>query len=161
MKNSINIIILFFSLSLLGNIHSQSLQDFSETILGSWKGTGTLFGQKASFSMQWKNELNSKFIELTFENRFSDKSGVERVMKAIAYYHVERNKGYWFDSRGMMLPLDLQIDDLTMTVLWGDEGSERGKTIYSILDKEHLSAEDFVFKDGSYMPFGKALYIKN
>ena len=161
MKDTCNIFVLFFLLVIGGNIHSQSPQGFSEMILGSWKGAGTLFGQKASFNMRWENELNSSFVELTFENRFSDKSGVERVMNAIAYYHLERKKGHWFDSRGVMLPLDLQIDNLTMIVLWGDEGSERGKTIYSFLDKEHLSVEDFVFKDDSYVPFGKALYIKD
>jgi len=158
MKNTINEIILCFLLFFVASIQAQSSQGFSEKILGSWYGTGTLFGQTATFTMNWENELNAKFVKLTFENRFTDKSGVERVMNADAYYHLRQSKGHWFDSRGIMLPLSLDITENSMTVLWGNESSEKGKTIYSITDKEHLSVQDFVFKDGSYHPFGIADY---
>ena len=160
MKNIVKRVVLLGSLILMGSIHAQSHGSFSETILGTWKGTGTLFNKEASFSMKWENELNSKFMALSFENKFTDDSGVERIMNAKAFYNLKQNKGVWFDSRGMMLPSDLQVSDESMTVLWGDEKSERGKTIYSLIDAQHLSVEDFVFKEDSYLPFGKANYIR-
>ncbi|TAI48826.1 hypothetical protein [Flagellimonas allohymeniacidonis] len=160
MKKIFYLALLFCSIILVGNIHAQTQGVFSETLLGGWNGTGTLFNQKASFKMQWENELNSKFMVLNFENRFNDKSGVERVMNAKAYYNLEQNKGVWFDSRGMILPLVLEINNDSMTVLWGDQETEKGKTIYSLVDDEHMSVEDFVFKDNSYMLFGRALYLK-
>jgi len=158
MKITINKIILFFILFNVGSTFAQSTKGFSEIIIGSWNGTGTLFGQKATFSMKWENELNAKFIKLTFENRFKDKSGMERVMKANAYYHMAQNKGHWFDSRGVMLPLILEVTEHSMTVLWGNENSEKGKTIYSITDEKNLIVQDSVFKDNAYQPFGEAKY---
>jgi len=158
MKNSINNFVLLFLLFIVGSVQAQSSQNFTKTILGIWNGNGTLFEQKATFNMKWENDLNAKFIKLSFENRFMDKSGVERVMKASAYYNLKQNLGYWFDTRGMMLPLKLEIIEQSMIVLWGNELTEKGKTIYTIIDKEHLSVQDFVFKDNSYLLFGEATY---
>ena len=158
MKNNFKKIVLLFLLSIVGSLQAQSNQDFANTILGNWIGNGTLFQQKATFNMTWKNDLNDKFIKLSFENKFYDNSGVERVMKASAYYNLKQNKGYWFDTRGMMLPLELEISEQSMVVLWGNELTEKGKTIYSIIDKKHLKVQDFVFKDNSYLLFGEATY---
>jgi len=158
MKNHFNKIVLLFLLSIVGSLQAQSNQDFANTILGNWIGNGALFKQKATFNMTWKNDLNDKFIKLSFENKFYDNSGVERVIKASAYYNLKQNKGYWFDTRGMMLPLELEISEQSMVVLWGNELTEKGKTIYSIIDKEHLKVQDFVFKDNSYLLFGEATY---
>ncbi len=158
MKKTFKKIALLFFLFVIGSTQAQSSPDFTENILGVWNGNGTLFGQKATFSMKWENELNDKFIKLSFENRFNDKSGVERVMKANAYYNLKENRGYWFDTRGMMLPLKLEVKEDSMTVFWGNETTETGKTIYSIIDNEHVHVQDFVFRDGSYVPFGEATY---
>ena len=158
MKNTFNKIALLFLMFIAGLMHAQSSQNFTNTILGTWDGNGTLFNQKASFKMKWENDLNDKFIKLTFENSFKDGSGTERIMKASAYYNFEKNKGYWFDTRGMMLPLKLEINDSSMIVLWGDEFSEKGKTVYSINDKKQLNVQDFFFRDNSYFLFGEATY---
>ena len=146
---------LFF---LVGKMEAQASKDFAKTIIGSWQGKGTLFDQEASFEMTWENTLNSKFIKLSFKNSFKDQSGVVRVMKAHAYYRLTQNTGYWFDSRGVMLPLKLEIEGNSMTVLWGEASSERGKTVYAMDDSNHLSVQDFVLKGDSYALFGEAIY---
>ena len=151
MKKTLDTLILLF---LFGSIQAQSSQSFAETILGTWNGTGTLFGQEATFHMKWENSLNAKFIKLTFSNTF----GENRTMDANAYYRLEQHSGYWFDSRGTMLPLQVDIDSDTMTVLWGNEATENGKTIYTIVDSEHLTVQDFVLKEGTYIKFGEAIY---
>jgi|GEM_PF-1479977 len=158
MKNTFDKIVLLITLLIVGNVQAQSSQNFTNTILGSWQGNGTLFEQKATFNMKWENALNAKFIKLSFENSFKDNSGVERGMKASAYYNLKQNIGYWFDSRGTMLPLKLEINEQSMVVLWGNELTETGKTIYTIIDKEHLWVQDFVYKDDSYLLFGEATY---
>ena len=66
-------------------------------------------------------------------------------------------KGHWFDSRGQMLPLALEMDKKTLKVLWGDENTEQGKTIYMIVGKK-MAVEDYVMKNGEYSAFGKAEY---
>jgi hypothetical protein len=158
MKKIFNNITLLFLLIIVGNLYSQSSQDFTKSILGSWIGNGTLFKQQANFNMKWENDLNDQFIKLSFKNSFEDQSGVERVMKASAYYSIQQNVGQWFDTRGMILPLKLEISENSMVVFWGNELTERGKTIYTIIDNEHLTVQDFVFNDISYLQFGEATY---
>ncbi|MDJ0645452.1 MAG: hypothetical protein QNJ57_05640 [Flavobacteriaceae bacterium] len=158
MKNTIAKLILSLFMVVTGTKQAQQSQSFSEKLLGSYKGTGTLFGQKATFTMTWEKALNDRFMRLAFENRYHDTSGTERILKATAYYDFRQNKGYWFDSRGTMLPLRLEVVENSMTILWGDETTEKGKTIYLIEDKTQLNVQDFVYRDTAYVPFGKASY---
>lgn len=130
---------------------------FADRAPGNWEGSGTLFGMEARFSMIWEKTLNDKFLKLTFQNRFMDKNNNVRVMDAQGFYNTETGKGHWFDSRGQMLPLALEMDKKTLKVLWGDENTEQGKTIYMIVGKK-MAVEDYVVKNGEYSAFGKAEY---
>ncbi len=154
-------LLLAASLLIAGKTVAQTSESFVKAVIGNWQGKGTLFNQEASFHMKWENALSSKFVKLTFKNSFKDKSGVDREMNAHAYYRLMQNTGYWFDSRGIMLPLTLEISENSMTVLWGDASSERGKTIYSIDNLNHISVQDFVLKGGSYALFGEATYKRS
>jgi len=158
MKNTFYSLVLFFSVFIALNTQAQSNQVFTEAIIGVWEGEGTLFQLKATFNMKWETNLNDKFINLTFKNSFTGTSGTETTMSANAYYHLEQYIGYWFDSRGMILPLTFDINEHSMTVFWGDESTEKGKTIYSIKDNEHINVQDFVFRDNTYVLFGEATY---
>jgi hypothetical protein len=89
-----------------------------------------------------------------------DPSGNERIMSAHAYYDLENHKGQWFDSRGLILPLKLESEDNMLTVFWGDENTERGKTVYSIIDGKHINVKDYVFQKDAYQAFGEAQYEK-
>ncbi len=139
---------------------AQSSSSFSQGAIGNWEGSGTLFNFQASFKMQWNQVLNDKFMRLVFENKFTDPSGNERIMNAHAYYDLESKKGQWFDSRGLILPLKLEIEDNMMTVFWGDESTERGKTVYSVIDGNKINVKDFVFQKDVYQAFGEAQYEK-
>lgn len=154
--------ILLFSLSFVASINAQNDKHslFTERVLGVWAGTGQLFGTPASFSMKWNYTLNKKFLKLQFTNSFRDKKGNTRSLSSEAFYNLSTKKGYWFDSRGVMFPLELTIINSSMVVLWGDEKSpERGKTIYTI-ENNTCSVEDFVFRNDNYLNFGKATYEK-
>ncbi|MBT8272430.1 MAG: hypothetical protein KJO77_01400 [Bacteroidia bacterium] len=142
--------------------YAQSNSFFNADLLGQWEGKGNLFGAEASFSMHWEEVLDQKFTKLKFRNQFKDRSGVDRVMKATGYYDVKNNKGQWFDSRGVMLPLVLELENNKLTVFWGDDSStEKGKTIYTMIGKEKINVEDFYFREGSYHAFGSAEYSKS
>lgn len=156
--NKTKILLCAILLLVVSKMEAQAVDGFAKAIIGEWQGNGTLFNQEASFQMKWENTLNSKFIKLTFTNSFKDKSGAEREMNAEAYYHLTQNAGYWFDSRGTMLPLKLEISENAMTVLWGDASSENGKTIYTIDNTNHVNVKDFVLKDDTYALFGEASY---
>jgi len=149
-------------LLLIGNTsNAQTDQFFNPDLMGQWEGKGHLFGTEANFSMQWEQVLDQKFTKLTFRNQFTDKSGVVRVMEATGFYDVKNKNGHWFDSRGVMLPLALEISDNILTVFWGDDSSaEKGKTVYTLQNKDKISVEDFFFGAGSYTSFGSAEYYK-
>lgn len=91
-----------------------------------------MFGQEATFSMKWESPLGGQFLSQEFSNRFKDCSGMKRAMDARAYYNLRTNKGYWFDSRGQILPLLFEIGEITMTVFWGEEAAEEGKTMFPL-----------------------------
>jgi hypothetical protein len=132
---------------------------FAEQIKGKWKGTGTLFGKEASFSMKWETPLNNHFMSLEFHNSFADAQGVERSLAAQAYYNLETGEGYWFDSRGQVLSLHFEISGNTMTVFWGGKATEKGKTTYS-MSPSGVVVEDFVYRGEEYTPFGNAIYLR-
>ena len=149
--------LLLLSLSLSLAVSAQ--KNFADRALGSWEGTGTLFGQDAQFKMTWEKTLNDKFLKLTFQNRFKVQNGKERVMDAQGYYNTVTGKGQWFDSRGQNLPLLLEIDKKTLKVFWGDDDTEQGRTTYVIVGKK-MAVEDYVMKDGMLQIFGKAEYTR-
>ena len=151
------LLILLISLSLSLSTFAQ--KTFADRAPGNWEGSGTLFGMEARFSMIWEKTLNDKFLKLTFQNRFMDENNNVRVMDAQGFYNTETGKGHWFDSRGQMLPLALEMDKKTLKVLWGDESTEQGKTLYMIVGKK-MAVEDYVMKDGEYSAFGKAEYVR-
>jgi hypothetical protein len=157
MKLFVKITLILFYLSI--NTSAQAQKTFAERALGSWEGTGTLFGMEAQFSMKWERTLNGKFLKLTFQNRFKDQRGKEHVMDAHGYYNTVNGKGQWLDSRGQILPLLLSMDKKTLKVFWGDDDTEQGKTIYMIVGKK-MAVEDYVMKDGLLSPFGKAEYVR-
>lgn len=159
MKKTYNFRIIAYFLLITFNGFSQVNDTFKNNITGQWTGMGSLFGQEATFTMHWENILENKFMKLTFMNQFKDKSGNEMSMHANGYYDLDQNKGYWFDSRGMMLPLKLELNENSLTVLWGDASAEKGKTIYT-LNKGEIDVQDFVFRNDQYIPFGKANYKK-
>lgn len=152
------LLIIAWSMAWLSS-YAQSADDFKQQLLGTWEGKGQLFGQTATFSMKWETTLNARFLGLKFQNGYTDGSGAVRQMQAHAYYNLKTNKGNWFDSRGKSLPLVFTINGNSMTVFWGDEATEKGKTTYRIQDGA-VEVEDFVYKDGSYAPFGRASYRK-
>lgn len=132
-----------------------------ELFRGSWSGSGQLFGAEARFEMKWEMALNNQFVQLTFKNSFKDSGGRERTLKAQAFYKSMgegRYRGTWFDSRGMVLPLESTFEDSVLTTLWGSAESENGRTVYSIHADDTIEVDDYINKDGEWQKFGHAVY---
>jgi hypothetical protein len=53
----------------------------------------------------------------------------------------------------------LEVTENSMTVFWGAESTEKGKTIYTFMDKG-INVKDFIFRNDRYLPFGNANYVK-
>lgn len=154
--------VLLFSLT--SSITAQnSTKDLSSTLrnslIGTWDGKGTLMGNPATFHMEWSTTLNGAFVYLNFSNAFTDTQGVTRKLTSHGYYHLDNKKGVWIDSRGVILPLILDLASNRLTVVWGNENTEQGKTIYTIL-KNGMQVEDYVLRNGRYILFGTAEYVR-
>jgi hypothetical protein len=142
-----------------GSVYSQPEPVLPPGLVGIWEGDGLLFGQPATFTMEWAHSLEGKFMTFGFRNNFTDGSGTTRTMEARAYYQLQSHKGYWFDSRGQMLPLTYEVVNNALTVFWGEAGTERGRTSYTIAAGK-AEVIDEVYRDKTYVVFGTASYQK-
>ncbi len=132
-----------------------------QQFIGAWEGHGTLFGTDATFTMKWEWVLERRFLHLTFKNQTRSRDGTERILRAQAFYlpiGEGRFEGTWFDSRGMVLPLQGSAEQTTLTTLWGTQETERGRTVYRLLNESELEVEDSVWRGDQLHEFGRATY---
>ena len=111
--------------------------------------------------MEWEWVLEQQFVSLTFENRIQDADGTERILKAQAFYRLieaGRFDGTWFDSRGIVPPLEGNAEQSILTTLWGTPETEQGRTVYHFLDESRVEMEDSVLEGDQWHPFGHAIY---
>ena len=128
----------------------------------NWIGSGVLMGKEATFTMEWQRVLRNKFIKLEFQNKRKLGDNEYLVFRATAFYKIVNDTmvvGNWFDNRGMSFPLKGSINENELTILWGNDDTEMGKTIYHYLrDNNKITVEDFVMNNGKYSNFGNASY---
>lgn len=129
---------------------------------GSWTGEGKLMGKPAVFSMHWQTCLGGKFLQLRFRNA-QVVDGVERPgLEAQAFYRLAEGSqlvGTWFDSRGQTLALSAAVSDSALVTRWTGS-SERGRTVYRVLDDSMVQVDDFVETPTGERPFASARYRK-
>lgn len=143
-------------------INTATAQQSADNLIGTWTGSGKLFGQDATFSMKWEKALGGKFIRLNFQNNFTQ-NGRKSTMDAEAMYKPLSDssfEGTWFDSRGVVFPLKANFSNNTLTTEWGNEATEKGKTVYLIKSNSEIEVTDFVLRNGQLQQFGKTLYKK-
>lgn len=131
---------------------------------GAWDGYGKLFGNEATFTMQWEWVLERQFIRLVFQNKIEREGRIAHKLDAQAYYKpigAAQLEGTWFDSRGMVLPLQGSIEHHTLTMIWGTPETEQGRTVYRLLDRNRIEVEDFVWRNDQWDQFGHALYKRS
>ena len=158
------VLIVLVSISL--GIHAQSANQKEYAIIkalveNNWYGTGVLMGKEATFTMDWQNVLGNKFMKLEFENNRKSAEGTPIVFRATAFYKIVNDSmvvGNWFDNRGLTFPLNGSLKENEMTILWGNEETEMGKTIYRYTTDAIITVEDFILNNGQYAKFGAATY---
>ena len=136
-----------------------SAAGFFAQIAGDWQGTGEVRGMASGQQMSWQPVLDGSFLRLTFDNRMTGTDGKEWRFQAHGYYRVRDDgtiTGTWFDSRGVSFPLSGAVDDGgTMTILWGTDDTERGRSSYR-LSAETLEVTDEVLsREGAWRVFGR------
>ncbi|NNE13659.1 MAG: hypothetical protein HKN51_01700 [Saprospiraceae bacterium] len=167
MKKYITIIVLAI-LSFGLNAQSENLDDkhkeypIVKALIGDkWTGSGVLMGKEATFTMDWQRVLGNKFLKLEFQNERKSEDDKNIVFNATAFYKIVNDStvvGNWFDIRGMTFPLKGSLTENELTIFWGNEETEMGKTIYYFSNNNVITVEDFVMNKGEYFKFGSAQY---
>ena len=164
MKKTIALFILIV-VSLSINAQNNIQKEYSiltALINKNWTGNGELMGNEATFTMDWKSVLDNKFIKLEFQNKRKSSNNKDIVFSATAFYKIVNDTmvvGNWFDNRGTTFPLKGAITENKITILWGSEETETGKTIYQyISESDKVIVEDFIMNNGRYAKFGYATY---
>lgn len=128
-----------------------------DRLAGSWSGSGTVLGAPATVRLVWDWTLDRRFLRLTFENQM----GPGKRFDGHAYYRPLGGgayRGMWFDSSGMMRPIDGAAKGDALVALWGTADTERGETTYHLRPDGALEIVDRVMsKDGRWREFGRVV----
>lgn len=135
-----------------------------ETVLsrlaGSWSGECQHLGKKADMQMKWERVLEGKFIRLSLRVESKPAGDGNQAFEGHAYYRQTGTASYsgsWFDSQGNAFPINAQAGGDALTALWGEPGTEEGRSTYRLVDagKKLEVVDAFRAKDGSWKEFGR------
>lgn len=134
--------------------------DSLDFLKGEWSGSGTMFGSDASIRQSWRPALNGAFTTLHLRVRIAGENGTNLVFEGTGYYQElpdETLSGVWLDSNGDLYPLQATVESKTLTVLWGNEETESGRSSYQLLEDGSLKVVDSVAEeDGNLRDFAYA-----
>ena len=132
---------------------------FFARIAGDWQGTGEVRGMASVQKMAWQPVLDGSFLRLTFDNCMTAADGKEWQFQAHGYYRVRDDgtiTGLWFDSRGVSFLLSGAVDaGGTMTIQWGTDDTERGRSSYRIEADELQVTDEVLSREGEWRVFGR------
>ena len=126
---------------------------------GRWEGTGVILGQPSRVQMEWARTLDARFVRLTFVSHIGPEPNARRF-EGHAYYQPSgkgRHRATWFDSSGLVRPIDATEQGSALVAVWGTPETEVGETTYRLVSPIRLDVVDRVqAKDGSWREFGRS-----
>jgi hypothetical protein len=131
---------------------------FFTKLAGHWQGNGEVRLMAADMRMHWEPVLDGQFHRLSMEDVMTGADGKSWHFKAQGYYRVQTDgtiSGTWFDSRGISLPLTGRVEGDTMTIDWGTEAIERGRSSYRLGDGALEVTDEVYAKEGELRVFGR------
>jgi hypothetical protein len=157
--------ILFSAPALASSLDSAqaALPPVLQSLLGEWRGSGTVTGRASEISMSWSRQVGAAFVQLRFRNQMAaGGSRPAEVFEAHGYYRAASaaapdGDGTWIDSRGFILPVVMALEPDALTSDWGSASTERGRTVYRLTPAGTMDVIDSVrLPDGSYREFGRS-----
>ena len=130
-----------------------------ENLSGTWQGTGVVSKMDSKIEMKWERVLDGKFWKLSFVNEMKGANGAIKFEGVAFYKTVDKTKtaGTWFDSFGLIRPIDAMIETDRLVSNWGTVETELGSTIYRLTAENSLEVVDSVkSKDGTWREFGRS-----
>jgi hypothetical protein len=157
MKHALVMLLLSLALSPACADESAASTFFGK-LAGEWQGTGEVSAMAADMRMTWEPVLDGRFLRLTMDNRMTGAEGKAWHFKSQAYYRIEKDgtiTGTWFDSRGITQPLTGGVEQDAMTIQWGTEAVERGRSHYRLSADALEVTDEVLTKEGEWQVFGR------
>ena len=119
-------------------------------LVGSWRGAGTMLGSPSEAVLDVRPALAGRFLELRYRAGSFEGRAFYRPASATRW------QAHWFDSRGNVFEVEAALAGRTLTADWGSAGTERGRTVYRLLDDGRLEVSDAVAaRDGRMREFAR------
>lgn len=130
---------------------------------GEWQGTGMLFGQPTQVMLNIGPSMDGRGATLHHRADGSAAPGKTLIRyEAQAVYALDgkgRVRGRWMDSAGNDHPVLARTEGARLTTLWGEVGTEVGRSTYTLDANGTLSVSDTVLQpDGEWRTFATGIY---
>ncbi len=126
---------------------------------GQWEGPGIILGQPSRLQIEWSRVLAGRFFRLTHTSRIGAEPN-SRHFEGHAYYQAVADGRYratWFDSTGLVRPIDAAGQEDELVAAWGTPETEVGETTYRLKGPDQMDVVDRVKqKDGAWREFGRS-----
>lgn len=163
-ENTVKISVALFCLVVVSLSAAADVGEPLHFLDGEWSGPGKLSGTETTVTQSWQSALNGTFTNLQHTIWIEAENGRVMAFQGTGYYHQLPDKtlsGVWIGSDGNIHPLLAQVDENTLTVLWGNGQSESGKSVYRLLEDGSLRVVDSVENpDGSLREFASASLVR-
>jgi hypothetical protein len=122
-------------------------------LVGAWRGEGRRMGETLPARLNVRPVLGRHFFEFVYSSGTFEGRAIYRDAGGGSW------RAWWFDSRGVTLPITATAAGRALTADWGDAATERGRTVYRLLDDGRLEITDSVrtTTDGVLRPFATHL----
>lgn len=143
-------LVLLAALLLAAPANAQAPGGALDWLVGSWRGAGTRMGAATEARLDVRPALGGRFVELSYvSSGFEGRAFYRRVEGA-------RWRGEWFDIRGVHFGIEAVEAQRTLTADWGSDATERGRTVYRLLEDGRLELVDHVTgRDGTSREFAR------
>lgn len=127
---------------------------------GTWSGAGAVHGAPSRATLAVAPVLGDRFVQLDYA--FETSGARAFRFEGRALYRPEgegRWSGQWYDSAGMTRPIRATAEPGMLAAEWGDDASERGRTLYRRIAADRIETIDSVRgADGAWREFARHSY---
>ena len=132
---------------------------------GTWRGEGVVGGWPAKTEMTWSPVIDGHFVRVSWTSDMTSKSGEQVRFESEGTYRPVadddgNHKGAWYDSQGMMYPLNGRVKGDSLTTIWGQEGDRQGRTTYRMIDRNTMRVRDEIRRAAEWLPYGLTTLVR-
>jgi hypothetical protein len=131
-----------------------------EWMIGSWSGSGKMFGQDSKVSLVVRPVAGAAAYSFDYEAVVAAQPG-GREMRFAAHAFFQKGKGNrwhgrWVDSAGNLHDVSGLLEPRIMTSTWGSPSTEIGRSSYMLVDGRMRITDSVLGKDNMLKAFAQS-----